>query len=47
MSCIKLDITICKSARMTSAQANDDDWADVNHADFQTVISRYLRNIST
>ena len=47
MSCIKLDITIWKSARMTSAQANDDDWADVNHADFHTVISRYLRNIST
>ena len=36
---------------MTSAQVQWwrrlHDWADVIHADFQTVISRYLQNIST
>ena len=36
---------------MTSAQAKWwrrlHDWADVIHADFQTVVSRYLQNIST
>ena len=57
MVCIWRDTTLPKSARMTSAQASDDvgsnmeptsslDWADLN-ADFQTVISRNLQNIST
>ena len=45
------DITVWKSAWMTSAQASDDVgstiWTDVIHADFQTVISRRLQNINT
>ena len=51
MFCIQRDITLWKSAWMTSAQAKWwrrlHDWADVIHADFQTVISRYLQNINT
>ena len=44
-------ITVRKSARMTSAQGQWwrrlHNWADVIHADFQTVISRVQQNIST
>ena len=45
------DITVWKSAWMTSAQSwsRRHHWlsADVIHADFQRVISRYIQNIST
>ena len=51
MLCWKGDITVWKSAWMTSAQLwsrrHHWPWADVIHADFQTVISRYLHNVNT
>ena len=49
--CRRRDKTVWKSAWMTSAQIVEPTsslaWADVIHADFQTVISRRLQNIST
>ena len=51
MFCRRRDITVWKSAWMTSAQIMEPTsslaWADVIHVDFQTVISRRLQNIST
>ena len=51
MFCWTRDITVWKSAWMTSAQLwsrrHHWPWADVIRADFQTVISRYLHNVNT
>ena len=51
MLCWTWDITVWKSAWMTSAQLWSQrhhwPWADVIRADFQTVISRYLHNVNT
>ena len=51
MFCWTRDITLWKSAWMTSAQLwsrrHHWPWADVIRADFQTVISRYLHNVNT
>ena len=51
MFCWTRDITVRKSAWMTSAQLwsrrHHWPWADVIRADFQTVISCYLHNVNT
>ena len=51
MFCWTRDITVWKSAWMTSAQLwsrrHHWPWADVIRADVQTVISRYLHNVNT
>ena len=51
MCCSTRDITVWKSAWMTSAQlwsrCHPWPWADVIRADFHAVISRYLHNVNT